>query len=358
MKKIILILLLTLSIQADVKSTYEDTLVYLQNMIDIDNNQTNTLAQRTYNFYNNLNIPQKTAKAQEIYQNSKHKIRDLAVNGLIDIHCSKELSEEDKKECVYWSKQARAKIVDVEKLKKVTYQLEIKNDDNIVVLASAVALSRDGKLVTAYHNIDLAKSIIAIDYKGTEYKVSVGKVSAENDLAYLYIDGKNIDFTKVSLQKNILGDKFFILNSENLLLEAMVSKVKNNVLIINTEFEKATSGAGVFNARNELVAIALRKDVIVNTSSAAPVHIFKEIKNEYKKKSKVLSFDNSNYDTSDCENEDNLAVWNKHAKSSDLYIQELHALFLGLCQKINNRDLTTDEAQIIYESSYKRLFSK
>ena len=358
MKKIVLILLLTLSIQADVQSTCEDTIVYLQNMVDIDNNQTNTLAQRTYKFYNNLDIPQKKAKAQEIYQSSKDKIRELAVSGLIQIHCSKELDEEDKKECVYWSKQARAKIVDVEKLKKVTYQLKIQNEDNMIVLASAVALLRDGKLVTAYHNIDAAKSIVAIDYRGVEHEASIGEVSAENDLAYLYIDMKNIDFAKVSLQKNILGDKFFILNSENLLLEAMVSKVKNNVLIINTEFEKATSGAGVFNARNELVAIALSKDAIANTSSAAAVNTFKEIKNKYQKKSKALKFDNSNYDTSDCENEENLAVWNKHAKSSDLYIQELHALFLGLCQKIHHRDLTTDEAQIIYESSYKRLFGK
>ncbi|MBC8237223.1 MAG: trypsin-like peptidase domain-containing protein [Helicobacteraceae bacterium] len=358
MKKIILILLLTLSIHADVKSTYEDTLVYLEDMIDIDNNQTNTLAQRTYKFYKNLNIPQKTAKAEEIYKNSKEKIRELAVSGLIKIHCSDELNEVDKEECVYWSKQAQAKTADIEKLKQVTYQLKIQTEDNTISVATAVALSRNGKLVTAYHNIDAAKSIVAVDYKGAEYNVKLGEVSVENNLAYLYAEVKNIDFAKISLQKNIPGDKVFILNAKNFLLEAMVSKIKNNVLIINTEFEKDTSGAGVFNARNELVAIALSKDVIINTLSARPVNVFKEIKNTYQKKPEALSFDNSDYDTSDCENEDNLAIWNKHAKSSDLYIQELHALFLGLCQKINHRDLTTDEAQIIYESNYKRLFRK
>lgn len=358
MKKIILILLLALNIQADVKSTYEDTLVYMQKLIDIDNNQTNTLVQRTYKFYNDLNIPQKTEKAQEIYKNSKEKIRELAVDGLIRIHCSGELNEEDNKECIYWSRQARAKTVDVEKLKQITYELKIQNEDNEIILATAVALSRNGKLVTSYHNIDSAKSIIAVDYKGVEHNARIGDVSIENDLAYLYVELKSVEYAKVSSPKDILGNKVFILNADNLLLEAMVSKVKNNTLIINTEFEKATSGAGVFNARNELVAIALRKDVVVNTSSATPVNMFKEIRNEYQKKSKALSFDNSNYDTSDCDNEYNLAMWNKHATSSELYIQELHALFIGLCQKIKNKNLTTDEAQIIYESSYKRSLSK
>lgn len=358
MKKIILILLIALSVHADVKSTYEDALGYIQEMIDIDNNQTNTLAQRTYRFYNDLNIAQKQAKVKEVFTNSKEKVKELAVNGLIQIHCSEELTPKDKEECLYWSHQAKNKSADIEKLKRVTYQLKIVNEDNTTAVGRAVALSRTGKLVTAYHNIESAKSIVAVGYKGLIHDVTLGKISSQNDLAYIYADVKNADFVKISSQSNKIGDKVYVLNAVNILDEGTVSKVKDDGFIVAAQTQKTVSGNGVFNAHNELLAIALHKDVLANTSFSVSVNMFENIKDEYQMKSKLLNFDSSDYDTSSCENEDYLSTWSKHAKSSDLYLQELHALFIGLCQKINNRDLTTDEAHIIFQSSYKRLLSK
>jgi hypothetical protein len=65
-----------------------------------------------------------------------------------------------------------------------------------------------------------------------------------------------------------------------------------------------------------------------------------------------------NYDTSYCHDKHDLAIWNKFATSPNLKVQALHALFLGLCIKVEHHDLTTDQAQLIFETSKKRLLRK
>ena len=54
--------------------------------------------------------------------------------------------------------------------------------------------------------------------------------------------------------------------------------------------------------------------------------------------------------------EEDLKIWTKFAKSKDPKVQEFHALFVGLCSKVVNRDLTTDEGQYIFEKARTRLF--
>lgn len=83
--------------------------------------------------------------------------------------------------------------------------------------------------------------------------------------------------------------------------------------------------------------------------------MLKEIKDDYVPNQSKLYLDNENYDYSYCENEDDLAIWKKNSKSDNLAVQELHALFLGLCQKVKNRDLNTDKAQLIFEDRRNRL---
>lgn len=94
-----------------------------------------------------------------------------------------------------------------------------------------------------------------------------------------------------------------------------------------------------------------------NTSFGATVNVFKTIADKYKL-AQLQNQSSNNYDYSYCQNEDDLAVWSKYAKSSNLNIQEYHALFLGLCEKVKNRDLTTEQAQIIFMKAKERLFEK
>ena len=69
----------------------------------------------------------------------------------------------------------------------------------------------------------------------------------------------------------------------------------------------------------------------------------------------ILSADNksSDYDTSYCHDKTELARWQmlnlKHPK--DHNIQTLHALWIGLCQKVEKKEITTNMAQEIFEKA-------
>ena len=352
MKQFLIILLLILNVYADTNSTYESALQKLKSITD--QNTTENFLKMGSAYIKKINTQANRDKAVELYKNSTQKVSDLAVQGLIEIYCSKEATQEDKYKCIYWSSIAKKEAVNIKKLQQVTYKLNIKTIDDKEGTATAVALSSDGKLITAYHNIDSAKNIVAVDNKGNKYNATIGKISESNDLAYIYIDAIDISFANLSMQEEKLANDVYILNNENLLLKGILSKIEKSGIVINVEISKGTSGAGVFNSHNELVAIALSKDRLDNTSFAASVNILRDIKDNYVQKKELLKGSN-NYDYSYCENKDDLAIWNKNAKSDSLAIQEFHALFLGLCQKVKNRDLTTEEAQIIFEESRKRL---
>ncbi|OIP55236.1 MAG: hypothetical protein AUK54_04220 [Helicobacteraceae bacterium CG2_30_36_10] len=243
--------------------------------------------------------------------------------------------------------------------KKSTYTLKVTSLDGTQGFGTAVAIADNGKLITAYHNISDAKLITAIDYKGNEYSVTMGKISFINDLAYLYVDTKNNYYSKMSHSLN-LADEVYVLSYDNFLLKGMLSHISDAGIIINIEIRKGTSGGGIFNTNNELVAIALRKDILDKTSFGATINMLSTITEPYEllKELKHSDGNSDNYDTSFCENKEQLAVWKKLSKNSDTRIQEYHALFIGLCKKVSNKDLTTEEAQFIFEDCRLRLFGK
>lgn len=183
-------------------------------------------------------------------------------------------------------------------------------------------------------------------------------VSKEDDLAFLQIDVKDIAYAKFAKKKPELGDDIYLLSAEPLLLKGIISKIKNDGFMLNVEIPKGSSGGGIFNTNNELIAIALHKDYLNKTSYGVSTTLFKNVKNEYLPSNQLKSLQGNNYDYSHCEDERDLAIWNKHAKSSQLEIQEFPALFVGLCEKVKNRDLTTEQAQLIFENSRNRLFGK
>ena len=87
--------------------------------------------------------------------------------------------------------------------------------------------------------------------------------------------------------------------------------------------------------------------------------IFNSITNPYIARKELLRLDRSNnYDHSYCYDKEDLLVWDKFSTSDDLRIQEFHAIFLGLCEKVKRKNLTTEAAQYIFEETRTRLFGK
>ena len=245
----------------------------------------------------------------------------------------------------------------VQKAQAVTYELKVLTKKDQTRLATAVAVTSDGSLLTAYHNLDSYKHITVIDNLGQEYNATVGKISAKNDLAYIHIKAKDIPFAPLA-KSTRLGEEIHLLSYENFLLEGIVSQLTEDDIILNVQARKGTSGGGVFNNSNELISILIHKDIVDRTSLSVSSHAFNTIVEDFKYKEELPNPYGNNHDNSYCYDEDNLKIWDEHAKSTDLRIQEFHAVFLGLCKKVEDHDLTKEQAEFIFESSRVHLFGK
>ena len=155
-----------------------------------------------------------------------------------------------------------------------------------------------------------------------------------------------------------MGEEIHLLSYENLLLKGIVSQIKPNNIILNIEANKNALGAGVFNNSNELVSILTHKNRLDKTSRTVRINTFYTITEDFIHKENIKNPFGDNYDNSYCYHKDDLKIWNAHAKSYDFKIQEMHALFIGLCKKMDNKDLTTEQAEFIFEVSRIRLFGK
>ncbi len=334
MRHLIIILLFALSLAAQENNTTSTD--YCNNLMAYSKDiNTSKLLNASKEYLQHIDSKENREKLKALYTQASNKIRSTTS----DIACS-------------FHK------FNVKAAQAVTYTVKVTTKDNKTGYGTAVAISSNGKLVTAYHNIDSYKQIIVLSQDHQQYSVKVGKISIKNDLAYLYIDAKEIPYVKMA-KKTQLGEDVYILGYENLLLKGIISKNNKDSIIINVEVEKGMSGGGVFNEKNELVAILLDKDYLDKTSYAVKTNQFTTISKKFAYKKRLLNLGKSNnYDNSYCYDKHELSIWNKYAKSSNPNIQELHAIFLGLCQKVGNRDLTTEEAQYIFSRARKRLIGE
>lgn len=336
MKNILIILLLVFNLYSNDKLDYNETIYQSWESIkakakDID---TDKIIKDGSDYIESLNTQENRDKAVFIYKSSKQKLSQLTSN----ISCT--LNK-----------------FNVKNAQQVSYEVRVINKDNTKGSGTAIAITSNGTLVTAYHNIDSYKSIVVIDSDSNEYNATVGNISIKDDLAYLYIETTNKPF--VTLAKNTqLGDDIYLLSYDNLLLKGIVSKNKQDSVIINVEARKGASGGGVFNSKNELVAILIKKDYLDKTSYAVKPNMFSEITHSFVYKKELLNLDSNNYDNSYCYDKDDLKIWTKNAKSKDPKVQEFHAIFIGLCKKVGDRDLTTEQAQFIFEQTRTRLFGE
>jgi len=135
----------------------------------------------------------------------------------------------------------------------------------------------------------------------------------------------------------------------------MISKIDGTTLLLNYIAPRGNSGGGVFNQKGELLAIISKVDIEDGITYATSVKAFQSINETFKSiKSPTLKTDN--YDYSYCETNETLRVWRNIIKSGDLKAHELHALFLGLCEKVKRKEITTEEADYLYMKNRKRVF--
>ncbi|MDF1874156.1 trypsin-like peptidase domain-containing protein [Sulfurimonas sp. SAG-AH-194-I05] len=160
--------------------------------------------------------------------------------------------------------------LNIQEAQDTMYEVKVLTNEGLVRSATAVALNSTGKLMTSYRALAHYKKISVIDTKGNVYDVRVGRVSAINDLAYLYINSKNAPYVTLGSDVKV-GEHLYILRYDGLLLSVRASQMKNNYIILNAKVKVQISG-GVFNEGNELVAILTPKDILNKTfQSVRPV---------------------------------------------------------------------------------------
>lgn len=240
-------------------------------------------------------------------------------------------------------------------VRAVTYRVINLTKEGEIESGTAVAVSKEGELVTALHVIEDYRTITVRGSNGKEYNATLKAISEKNDLALLHIDVKGIPYAHPSHQKS-LNQRIYLLSGDALLVRGRIAQIKKESFLLDTDTKQGASGGGVFDEKNNLLGILLHKTDIANLFYAADSNTLKSINEPYRSVLNKKEIANTNnYDTSYCHDKEDIKVWKKLAKSHSLAVQELHALFIGLCKKVENHDLTTDQAQYIFENAKRRL---
>ncbi len=199
----------------------------------------------TKEYIKSIDSEKNRAKAKAYYEKATKKLKELTSN----ISCS------------FHSFNVKQALL-------ATYTLKILKQDDTIVYTTAVAISDKGELVSAY--IDSFKSITAIDYNAHKFVPKVEKSSDKNDLLHLHIDAEDIEYAKTAT-KTQLGEEIYLLSYDNLLLKSIVSKNDKNTILVNVQADKAIYGAGIYNSKNELIAILTGGGKIDKTSKAIKI---------------------------------------------------------------------------------------
>jgi hypothetical protein len=237
--------------------------------------------------------------------------------------------------------------------KNKVFNVEVTTIVNSYSFGSAVLISNKGNFVTAYHVISDAKTIEVIDKTGKRHSAAIGKVSIEDDLAYLHIN--NFYNEAVHMDTNISwSEDIYSLSGKGLLLKGIISG-KDEKIILNYKVPQGNSGGGVFNKKGNLIAIISKSSINGGITYATTVNNFKNITSDFEYK-KSINLKSNNHDYSYCSTSKTLNTWKNLTESDDIQMHTLHAIFLGLCEKVKRKDLTTEEADYIFLLNRKRLF--
>jgi tetratricopeptide (TPR) repeat protein len=182
---------------------------------------------------------------------------------------------------------AQADKIYAENSKAVVVVVAVNEEKRSVNQGSGFIVREDGAVVTNYHVINAASKIKVkagdriFDVEGLLY------ADAENDVAILKIDGKNLPTVKLGdLDKAQVGEKVFVISSpqgfENTISEGILSGIRKvdetrKVLQITAAISPGSSGAPVFNGRGEAIGIAtFLVAEAQNINFAMPISLIKD----------------------------------------------------------------------------------
>lgn len=127
---------------------------------------------------------------------------------------------------------------------------------------SGFIVSPDGKIVTNYHVIDLAKSLKIIFNDQTEYTGSVIVLGydKERDLAVIKIDKQYLPMLQVGNSDSVeMGNDVYTIGSplglSNTLSEGIVSAVREDYIQISAPISHGNSGGALLNEYGEVVGV-------------------------------------------------------------------------------------------------------
>jgi tetratricopeptide (TPR) repeat protein len=182
---------------------------------------------------------------------------------------------------------AQADKIYAENSKAVVVVVAAHEDARSISQGSGFIVREDGAVVTNYHVINTASKIKVkvgeqvFDVEGLLY------ADAENDVAILKINGKNLPTVKLGeLDKVQVGEKVFVISSpqgfENTISEGILSSIRRvdetrKVLQITAAISPGSSGAPVFNSTGEAIGIAtFLVAEAQNINFAMPISLIKE----------------------------------------------------------------------------------
>ncbi|MDX9888205.1 MAG: trypsin-like peptidase domain-containing protein [Anaerovoracaceae bacterium] len=169
--------------------------------------------------------------------------------------------------------------------------IEIADNANCIVMINAtsnngesqgsgVILSSDGTIVTNYHVIEGARSLVVTFNDGSTYQgaVYVQDYNVGTDLAILKINKSGLRAAVIGDSRDLKqGESIVVIGSPyglfNSVTEGIVSAIRPQDIQVSAAINHGNSGGGLFNSRGELVGITYaRVEAADNLGFAIPIN--------------------------------------------------------------------------------------
>lgn len=233
-----------------------------------------------------------------------------------------------------------------------TVEVRVNTIANTYDTGSAVYLGNN-RYLSAYHVIEDAHTLNLVVHNKT-HRGKIKQVSAGHDLAVIESNIQGVKPVKIS-DRLRAGEPIYVLSSKGLLLQGHVAKITYNEAILSMIVPTGTSGGGVFNQNNELLGIISRSDISQGLTYMTRITALPQVKDRFENKPSI-DRNSKHYDYGYCTDPQTLKTWKNVTKEGDVNMHGLHALFLGLCEKVKRHEMTTEEANFFFLKTKKELF--
>lgn len=243
-----------------------------------------------------------------------------------------------------------------------SFNLQQAHSSTAIVKVNTIAKTQDvgsavylgnKRFLSAYHVIEDADSLTIVKNKKS-YFAKVVSVSIKDDLAIIE---SAAPATRVisSIKHLVPGEKIYTLSGDGILFQGYIAKVFKNEVVLDQVVSPGVSGGGVFNQKGELIGIVSRSDIEHGLTYITRITAVPLAKERFVKKS-AIDHGSKNYSYDYCNDPKTLQTWKSIIADEDINTQGLHALFLGLCEKVKRKEMTTEEANYFFIKMKKQLF--